>query len=105
MLAAGILIFAIAALLTSFMYSTLQGRANSNTAVAVTDCQYVMEKIKDTAYADISGYTDTNFTSLTNESVSVGVTTSGTSKLITANLTWTEGGRRKNYELTTQVSW
>jgi len=105
MLAAGILIFAIAAVLTGFIYTAVQVTANQNMAVAITDGQHVLEKLKDATYSSIAGYTDTNFTSLSNESIRVTVTTAGNIKLVLANVTWLEGRRLRNYVLQTQIAW
>ncbi|MDD5347246.1 MAG: type II secretion system protein [Candidatus Omnitrophica bacterium] len=105
MVVAGILVVAITALLSSFIHSFILNTANVNKAMAASDAQYVLEKLKNVTYADLASYTDTNFTNLDDEAIAVAVTGSGQSKSVVANVTWTEQGRQRHLELSTLVSW
>ncbi len=105
MIAAGILAFAIVGLMGTYISGSLMGVANRGLVIAATDAQYVLEKLKDTTYADIASYTDTNFTNLDNESIAVNVTAGTNEKDVAVNVAWTEGGRQRSYVLTTKISW
>jgi prepilin-type N-terminal cleavage/methylation domain-containing protein len=100
-----IVVFVITGVLSAFMYGFILNRATTNLVVAANDAQYVLEKLKDTTYANIASYTDSNFTSLSNESIRVTVTTGTNEKDVVANVSWTEGERQVSYALTTKISW
>jgi type II secretory pathway pseudopilin PulG len=102
--AAGILVFVITGTLSVFLYGFVLGNAMRNQVTAANDAQYVFEKLKDSAYADITTYTDTNFTSLQHESIRVTVTTASNVKTVVANVTWSDGPRQRSYALTTQIA-
>jgi prepilin-type N-terminal cleavage/methylation domain-containing protein len=100
-----IVVFVITGVLSTFMYGFILNRATTNRIVAANDAQYVLEKLKDTTYANIASYTDTNFTSLSDESIQVTITAGSNEKDVVANVTWTEGERQVSYALSTKISW
>ena len=106
MLAAGILVFVIVGLMGTFVSGSLLGISSRSVIIAATDAQHVMEKLKDLPYDDMQTDMDVgaDFTNLPNEAVSIRVSTSSNKKSVVANVTWTEGLRQRNYELTTNVT-
>jgi len=105
MIAAGILVFAIVGLLSTYISGSLMGVANRGLVVASTDAQYVLEKMRDTTYVNIASYTDGNFTNLQNESIRVTVTEGTNEKDVAVNVTWLEGGRQRSHVITTKIAW
>jgi len=105
MVVAGILAVAITGLLAAFINASLLSRANRNKITAVNDAQYVLEKFRNMAYANITSYTDSNFTNLNNESIIVTVTQLVKKKEAVANVTWTDERQRpRSFALTTQFA-
>ncbi|HQQ06552.1 MAG TPA: hypothetical protein PLP56_06205, partial [Candidatus Omnitrophota bacterium] len=98
-------VFAIVGLLSTYISGSLMGVANRGLVIAATDAQYVLEKLKDTTYANIASYTDGNFTNLANESIAVTVTTGTNEKDVVVNVTWAEGERQRSHVITTKIAW
>jgi len=105
MIAAGILVFAIVGLLSTYISGSLMGVANLGRVVASTDAQYVLEKMRDMTYDNNASYTDGNFTNLQNESIRVTVTEGTNEKDVAVNVTWLEGGRQRSHVITTKIAW
>lgn len=106
MVAVGILAVAITGLLAAFINASFLSQANRNKIIAVNDAQYVLEKLKNMNYGNITSYTDSNFTNLNDESIIVTVTTpSANIKNVVANVTWTDERRQtSSFALTTQFT-
>ncbi|MFA5100275.1 MAG: prepilin-type N-terminal cleavage/methylation domain-containing protein, partial [Candidatus Omnitrophota bacterium] len=54
MIAAGILVFAIVGLMSTFISGSILGISSHSLIVAATDAQHVMEKIKDLPYESLA---------------------------------------------------
>jgi Tfp pilus assembly protein PilV len=105
MVTAGILTIAITGLLAAFINAHLLNEATNSKSIATNDAQYVLEKLKNVSYENLSGYSDFNFTNLNNETIFVTVTNLTNAKNVVANVTWTERQRQRSFLLTTQFAW
>lgn len=104
MVVAGILVIAITGLLASFISSYFLNQTNNNKAMAVNDGQYVLEKLKDLTYGNITSYTDYNFSNLDNETIYVTVSEASNVKTVIANVTWTERQRQRYFNIITRFA-
>jgi len=105
MVVTGILAIAITGLLASFMNAYLLNQANNSKAIAVNDGQYVLEKLKNLSYENITSYTDSNFSNLNNETIYVTVSEASNVKTVIANVTWTERQQQRRFNITTRFAW
>ena len=105
MIAVAILVISITALLASFINSYLLNQANNSMAIAANDAQYVLEKLKNMTYDEITSYTDSDFSNLPDESIDVTVTENGNVKEVIADVSWTDRGIQKNFNITTRFAW
>lgn len=106
MVTVAILVVAITGLLAAFISASILGQANHNRVIAVNDAQYVLEKLVDGTYSDLSSYTDANFTNLNlnNESLYVGVSEASGVKTATVYVNWTDRQKNESFNITTQIS-
>jgi len=104
MVVTGILVIAITGLLASFISSYVLNQVNNNKAIAVNDGQYVLEKLKNLNYENITGYTDSNFSNLDNETIHVTVSEASNVKTVIANVTWTERQQQRYFNITTRFA-
>ena len=109
MVAAAILVISITALLASFINSYLLNEASNNKAIAANDAQYVLEKLKNMTYDEISSCSaccmDYGFSNLPDECIEVIVAENGDVKEVTADVSWTDRGFQKNFNITTRFAW
>lgn len=106
MVTAGILVVAITGLLSAFISASFLSQENHNKVIAVNDAQYVLEKLIDVTYGDLSSYTDANFTNLNldNELIYVDVSEASGVKTATVYVNWTERQKTKSFNITTQIA-
>jgi Tfp pilus assembly protein PilV len=108
LVASGILVISITAVLASFINSYLLNEASNNKAIAANDAQYVLERLKNMTYGDISTCSapcaDYDFPNLEDESIGVTVTQMGDVKEVTADVSWTERERQRNLAITTRFA-
>jgi prepilin-type N-terminal cleavage/methylation domain-containing protein len=106
MIVTAILVVAITGLLAAFISASLLSQANHNKVIAVNDAQYVLEKLIDVTYGDLSSYTDANFTNLNldNESIYVDVSEASGVKTVTVYVSWTERQKTESFNITTQIA-
>jgi prepilin-type N-terminal cleavage/methylation domain-containing protein len=106
MVTAAILVVGVTGLLGAIINASILGQASHNKAVAVNDAQYVLEKLVDGTYADLSSHTDGNFTglNLNNESVFVSVSEASGIKTATVYVNWSESEKTRSFNITTQIA-
>ena len=109
MVAVGILLIVISALLAAFVSCILLNESNNNLSVATNDAQYVLEEIKVQAYDQvqsfINSYNTAKFSNLNNETISFpGCTYGADITQVTVNVNWTERGRNRNFSLSTEFA-
>lgn len=106
MITAAILIVAITGLLSAFISASFLSQANHNKVIAINDAQYVLEKLMDVTYADLSSHTDADFTNLNldNELICVDVSEAGGVKTATVYVNWTERQTTKSFNISTQIA-
>jgi Tfp pilus assembly protein PilV len=106
MITAAILIIAITGLLAAFISAAMLSQANHNKVIAVNDAQYVLEKLRDMTYNDLSSHTETDFTNLNldNELMNVVVSEASGVKTLIVNVTWTERQKTESFSITTQIA-
>jgi prepilin-type N-terminal cleavage/methylation domain-containing protein len=104
MVAVGILVVAIAALLGGLINCILLNQANANLAIAANDAQYVLEQIKESAFDNITGYTPPAFNNLDNEDVDVAFDPGSGIVEVTVDVSWTERSRTKSFSLATRIA-
>jgi prepilin-type N-terminal cleavage/methylation domain-containing protein len=106
MVTAAILVVGVTGLLGAIINASILSQASHSKVVAVNDAQYVLEKLVDGTYADLSSHTEDNFTglNLNNESVFVSVSESSGIKTATVYVNWNEREKTRSFNLTTQIA-
>jgi prepilin-type N-terminal cleavage/methylation domain-containing protein len=99
-----ILLMGIGGALLSFTYCFLLNESNNNLVTAVNDAQYVMEEIRQVAYANISNYTAPSFTNLNNESISLNRSLGTEIGEVTVNVNWEERQRQRSFSLSARFA-
>ena len=106
MITAGIMVVAITGLLSAFISASFLNQACRNKVIAVNDAQYVLEKLINVTYSDLTTHTEDDFAdlNLNNEIVSVGVSEASGIKTATVYVNWTDRGQTKSFNITTQIA-
>ena len=116
MIATGILVAALGAILVAFLASLLLNESNNNLVVATEDAQYILEAVKGLSYGTIgcSGpalltYLQTNNLipqfKLKEESITFNLDCSQTNIVgVTVHVSWNEGQRQRDFPLSTYIA-
>ncbi len=104
-IAVAILIVAISGLLVTFVSCLLSNEAKSNLITVFNDAQYVLEEVKNLPFADIGSYTPPALNNLPNENITFTIPSSEFRiKTVTVEVSWTERGGNKNFQLSTRIA-
>jgi len=105
LMALGILVIAILAVLSCFINCLFLNESNNNLVIAANDAQYVLEKIKALPYDSIAGYTPPVFNHLNNEAVSLSDNHAVGLNLweVAVDVSWAERQRSRNFTLSTRI--
>lgn len=105
MIAAAILVIAICGLLVTFVACLLSNEAKSNLIMAANDAQYVLEQIENLPYEQIDDYPENpEFNNLRDEYITVTQDPEYKITGVTINVSWTERGGTKNFQLSTRIA-
>jgi hypothetical protein len=104
LLAAGITLVAIAALLLALTYCIFLNEFNNNLITAANDAQYVLEQIRASPYEQIAAYSPPVFNNLENENVSVSKSLGTRIAEVAVNVSWTQRRRQENFRLSTRIA-
>ena len=113
LVATGILVIVLSGLLVTFVSCILMNETNSNLVIASNDAQNILEHIKQIAATDydtineyIAAFDSGQFTNLKDESITFPDSSVGLDiATIHINVSWSERGALKNYQLSTQIAY